>query len=299
MCTLTIIPALSQSLHARVVMNRDEQRTRPHALPPRIHSTTPAAIATLPDDSPPSRQSPHTPRCIMPTDPQSGGTWIAATDAGLIFALLNVNPPSTTPPLNHGPPRLSRGLIIPRLALHTSITRAASAALALDLDRFPPFRLVITDGTQLIELVSSAVGPTLHHTPRLASPFFATSSGLGDHHVDPPRREQFNVAFANANPTDWPDLQDAFHLSRFEEAPHLGVLMSRREASTVSITCVDLRPSQITVRYHHVDDQFAQQPSHAAPITHTLILDRSPPITTHHAAASGSHPDTPHPAAHA
>lgn len=255
MCTLTIIPSLDSFAITRVVMNRDEQRTRPHAHPPRVVDASP--------------------RCLMPTDPQSGGTWIAASDAGLVFALLNVNPPTTPTASNSPLARLSRGIIIPRLARLTSITHATAAALALDFDRFPPFRLIITDGTQLIELVSSLTGPTLNHIPRLRSPFFATSSGLGDHHVDPPRREHFNRLFTTANPSDWLELQESFHLSRYDEAPQLGVLMSRAEASTVSITSVDLSPTQIVMRYHTVDDQFDQRQAHVPPSAHTLKLDRT------------------------
>ncbi len=259
-------------------MSRDEQRTRARALPPRIIQ---------------SIDLPYTPRRIMPTDPQSGGTWIAINDAGLVFALLNVNPPANRAAANLPGHALSRGVIIPHLSTHTALTRAASAALALDFERFPPFRLVITDGTQLIELVSSTNGPTLHHTPRLTAPFFATSSGLGDQHVDQPRRELFNRLFASARPIDWPDLQESFHLSRFEDAPQLGVLMSRHDATTVSITSVDLHPSRLVMRYHEVDDQFTRSPSRAAPTAHTLTLDhRSDP------SAIAPH-DSPRPASHA
>lgn len=281
MCTLTIIPTLNPRTIARVVMNRDEQRTRPHALPPRV-------IDASRPNRPGVHIEPRPPRCIMPTDPQSGGTWIAATDAGLVFALLNVNPPTSPPATDFSKARLSRGVIIPRLATQTSINHAAAAALALDLDRFPPFRLIITDGTQLIELISSAAGPILNHTSKLRSPFFATSSGLGDHHVDPPRREHFNRLFAAANPKHWPELQEGFHLSRSGEAPQLGVLMSRSEASTVSITSVDLNPAQVVMRYHAVDDQFTLHPARLPPLAHTLALDRAPlgvavadPLETH------------------
>lgn len=257
MCTLTIIPSLDSFAIARVVMNRDEQRTRPHAYPPRVIDASP--------------------RCLMPTDPQSGGTWIAASDAGLVFALLNVNPP-TTPAASSTPiVRLSRGIIIPHLARLTSIPQAAAAALALDFDRFPPFRLIITDGQQLIELVSSLTGPTINHIPRLRSPFFATSSGLGDHLVEPPRREHFNRLFTTANANDWLERQESFHLARYDEAPQLGVLMSRAEASTVSITCVDLTPTQIVMRYHTVDDQFDHRQPRVPPSAHTLKLDRAAP----------------------
>ena len=52
--------------------NRDELLTRGAALAPSIR---------LPGER----------RVTMPVDPDSGGTWIAASDAGLVFTLLNVN----------------------------------------------------------------------------------------------------------------------------------------------------------------------------------------------------------------
>lgn len=50
--------------------NRDEQRSRPRAIPPE------AAVA-------------KGVRCIAPKDPQAGGTWIAVNEYGLSVALLN------------------------------------------------------------------------------------------------------------------------------------------------------------------------------------------------------------------
>ncbi|MBL0870947.1 MAG: NRDE family protein [Phycisphaerales bacterium] len=279
MCTLTIIPALAHHSPARLVMSRDEQRSRARALPPRIIEPGPHA---------------NVPHRIMPTDPQSGGTWIALNSAGLVFALLNVNPPADVAAPRTARPTFSRGVIIPHISTHTTLNRAASAALALDFDRFPPFRLIITDGTQLIELVSSINGPTLHHTPNLSAPFFATSSGLGDHHVDQPRRDLFNQLITSAKPVDRPEAQAAFHLSVFNQAPQISVLMSRPDASTVSITAVDLHPTRLVMRYHEVDDQFIRSASRgdqAEPTrTHTLTLDRqsdapslppSPPAASH------------------
>ena len=75
MCTVTALPAAllasaSDSLLLRVVCNRDEHLTRAPALPPTVW----AAGAR---------------RALMPIDPSSGGTWIAANDAGLVFAVLN------------------------------------------------------------------------------------------------------------------------------------------------------------------------------------------------------------------
>jgi hypothetical protein len=69
-CTLSVVPIGDR---VRLAFNRDEKRTRAPGLPPRAarigHRTA-----------------------ILPTDPASGGTWLAVNDAGLALAVLNVNP---------------------------------------------------------------------------------------------------------------------------------------------------------------------------------------------------------------
>ena len=75
MCTVTVLPqallssdASDDQLLLRVVCNRDELTTRTPALPPTLWTAGPR-------------------RVLMPIDPHSGGTWIAANDAGLVFVL--------------------------------------------------------------------------------------------------------------------------------------------------------------------------------------------------------------------
>src|SRR5690348_7977222 len=77
-CTLTIIP-LGKRVRSdrgatpvsgiRLACNRDESRLRPPALPPEL------------------RQFGNR-LAVLPIDPVSDGTWIAASDAGLVFVLM-------------------------------------------------------------------------------------------------------------------------------------------------------------------------------------------------------------------
>ena len=68
MCTVTIIPVDQGGF--RLVSNRDELRTRPHAQPPSLQRT------------------PGGGEGLWPVDAGAGGTWIAATRAGLALTLL-------------------------------------------------------------------------------------------------------------------------------------------------------------------------------------------------------------------
>ena len=67
MCTVTLIP---RPQGFRLAVNRDEQRTRPPATPPRVFQHAPQ-------------------QALYPLDPPSAGTWVAVTNAGLALTLLN------------------------------------------------------------------------------------------------------------------------------------------------------------------------------------------------------------------
>ena len=72
-----------------------------------------------------------------------------------------------------------------------------------------------------------------------------TSSGLGDHLVESPRRELFNEMLQNRSPS----MQDAFHRHQWADRPHLSVCMSRPDARTVSHTRIHVTPQRATMLY--------------------------------------------------
>jgi hypothetical protein len=233
MCTLTAIP---RSGGARLAFNRDEARSRPAALPP----ATRRAGRNL---------------CAHPTDPAGGGTWIAVSDAGLVFALLNVSPGRWGP--------ASRGAIIPALLSAASLAEAAEAALALDTSLTSAFRLIISDGQDLAEVFSDGVRPRLAALAPLDAPCLYTSSGLGDHLVRGPRLELFARMLSAPSPR----AQDAFHRHRWPDAPHLSVCMSRPDARTVSFAVATITPAGVSLAYH------PNAPDVPAPL-HEVTLER-------------------------
>ena len=146
MCTVTILPeALLAAARARtddplrwrLACNRDELTARAAALPPTITRIGPRLA-------------------IMPVDPDSGGTWIGVNDAGLACALLNVHRCSRVVPAT-----LSRGTIIPPLLGYADVESVFMWTRQLQTDRYLPFRLLISDGYELIECWTAGV--TLEH----------------------------------------------------------------------------------------------------------------------------------------
>ncbi len=125
MCTLTVINLKTgeDKPGYRLVMNRDELRTRSRALPPEWREVEGVGA-------------------IWPVDPDGGGTWIAAAQTGLTLALVN-SFPEPMPKLPAEP--ISRGLIIPRLIASEGIEGVVGAFEGVEVERFAPFRLVAVD----------------------------------------------------------------------------------------------------------------------------------------------------------
>lgn len=233
MCTLTIIP-WSAAGGVRVVCNRDESRLRGVALPPRLRQFGNCSA-------------------FMPIDPVSDGTWIAASDAGLVLVLMNVNViPKAGAVATIGPPRnrpvISRGRVIPSVLAASSLRAALQMATDMDLLPFDPFRLVIVDRSQLVEFTWSEERQRTSGPAAIERPTFFTSSGLGDAVVANPRRVLFEDLFSQ--PNNWPASQDGFHRHVWPDNQRASVWMTRDDALTVSRTEVELGADRVTMSYH-------------------------------------------------
>jgi hypothetical protein len=215
---------------ARLVFNRDERRTRAHALPPAIHTL-------------------HGRHVLMPTDPDGGGTWLAANSAGLMFALLNLTrtvSPGTSATGQRPSARRSRGQVITSLASCTTIDDAVVAGRSLAPDDFLPFRLIVLGVAETLEIVSEGRTCRMMRRP-LGLPLLRTSSSLGDLRVAAPRRALFKRVFGS-RPL-FAAAQDAFHRHVWPARPEASVLMTRPDASTVSVTTVELYRDRLDMTY--------------------------------------------------
>ena len=230
MCTVTALPKSRLSSPAwaadplllRLVSNRDELRTRPEGLPPTVHTVEGR-------------------RVMMPLDPESGGTWIAANEHGLAFALLNANAPGRAP--TDG---LSRGGLIPRVAPATSMGEALARLLNAEVERYRPFRLLMLDASQLVECWLE--GARLRHRRAyLQGAVMRTSSSLGDGVVEGPRRTLFRRFFRGASHAA--AAQDAFHDHQWPGREDVSVRMQRADAHTVSQTTLEVSAGFATMIY--------------------------------------------------
>lgn len=245
-----------------VMFNRDEQRSRSPGLPP-----TRREIEGVP--------------VVMPIDADGGGTWIAANAHGLVLTILNLNlaregeaPAGTEVPSGGW---RSRGLIIPAIAGAPSVEAAAGLLRErVDHRDYRPFRLAILHADEPAMLVvRSTTAEMSWASAPLDRPLMLTSSGLGDHVVEPPRRALFDGWFA-APDADVPqagkdgsaagaplacggrhwmqDRQHALHRHAWPDAGHVSVLMSRRDARTFSWTSVEVGRERTLIRHLDLPD---------------------------------------------
>lgn len=223
MCTMSIIRTPGEVL--RVAFNRDEQDSRPGALPSRVVFAGQR-------------------RAMMPVDAPSGGTWIAANDAGVVLAILNVNESAGKGMTG----RVSRGEIIPMLIECESAGEAIDTLQEMDLSGFGPFELVAAD-LDGCDCLCFDGARARHRSMGLGRPVLFTSSGLGDALVAGARQTLFARIMQSGDPCD---AQDRFHRHRWIDRPHLSVNMLRPGARTVSHTVVEVRPDQVRMMYESI-----------------------------------------------
>jgi hypothetical protein len=222
MCTVSVIHLPGDVL--RLACNRDEMLTRPIALPPQRRAYGERAS-------------------VLPIDPQSDGTWIAANDAGLMFALLNQR---LGWPSRHVPPR-SRGDIIPSVLHCSHVDDVIRRVQQSDATMFGPFRLIVVSHEGGGEIHSDGRRVTRRRWSLAKLPFMATSSSLGDELVGPPRRDLFDRLITLGESSR--EAQETFHRHCWPNRPYVSVRMSRADARTVSTTVIELSRDSITMHY--------------------------------------------------
>jgi uncharacterized protein with NRDE domain len=188
-----------------VVFNRDEQRKRPGAELPGIH-----AVGSK--------------RAVYARDPVGEGTWFAATNAGLVIALLNRYPPDERLPV---PGFLSRGQLVLELAESDDVDAAMQRLKSLALESYAPFHLFLLslDGGHYYSWDGSRLSDSED------CPGFLTTSSFRSREIEAWRGNLWE-RLASRSQLLMPEV-----INLFEERsadPAFGLTMDRTDARTVS-----------------------------------------------------------------
>jgi len=224
MCTLTY--RLTE-VGYELFFNRDEQRTRAQAIPPKVNSDLNA---------------------IFPVDPIGQGTWLATHQHGLSLALLNYYQAEKKVLSGEF---VSRGEII--LKLLKAPDRIVETLRALPLHRYQAFQLVFFPSD--LNLFNQQIlcfqwdGVTLNE---LQQTLPITSSSVDYPQVYQARKKQFENTISAENPTTEQFL--AFHQSQ-QQAGKLSVKMFRDDAKTVSFSHICIADNVNFTYDDYIDDQ--------------------------------------------
>ena len=224
--------------------NRDEQRTRPPALPPRLETVEGV-------------------RAVLPRDGQEHGTWIGANEHGLVVCLLNLYEADYAPTV----PR-SRGHLVHELVSSTDLGELERRVEAHDLVAYRGFTLlgfdVADDASACARVAIRWDGDSASSVrdASLAPPLI--SSGFDLPGVRASRLETWSTMVGDAPSVD---ALERFHASRGRADGAYDVAMSRADACTVSYTRVRVTADSVSMRY------VEGAPTDGG-ATHDLVLER-------------------------
>ncbi|MGF1695096.1 NRDE family protein [Vibrio lamellibrachiae] len=211
-----------------VFFNRDEQKSRALALPPRQLNVNGVEV-------------------LMPIDPAGNGSWVSLNEFGLSLCLLN-NYQGVVPSRTLRKSDLvSRGLLLKQLSGYANIKQIEHSFHQLNLNQFAPFTLLVfspvTSSTPLSVVAFAWNGQESSIYPT-ECPLFSSSVDVDA--VKAYRLEQFRQFTADDNSVD---SLLKFHAHHHPDQMHLSTCMHRADAQTVSMTYLNVSKSHQFMAY--------------------------------------------------
>ena len=182
-------------------------------------------------------------RCVYPIDADAGGTWLLVNEFGLTLGLLNYYEAqvSYTPK-----DRLSRGKLPINMAGFQTLAEVHGAFEKEDLAPYPPFHFLAVDPSAAALLITwdghqiTMAGPKWDDLP-------ITTSSFQTKQVVAARKTLFKKEVHSA--VDTVKAMETYHCQKKPEPPTFGVIMTRQNAKTVSVSRVQVTDSQISMSY--------------------------------------------------
>ncbi|GAA3918814.1 NRDE family protein [Litoribacillus peritrichatus] len=224
MCTLSW---LNNDDGYEIFFNRDEQRSRAKAIPPKLLNLQDVSV-------------------LMPVDPRGNGSWISVNEFGLSLCLLNFYQ-------GHNPRQnlKSRGQLLKTLS-HFEDTKSVVLHLtSMDLTCYAPFTLVaITDKQEFSVKNTAASHQTFQwdgqhlQLVNLKRAMITSSSVMFDT-VAPFRIDNFDALSSSASAED----HSRFHQGHTTKEGYKSVCMHREDAKTVSFSRIHVSDKEIKFSY--------------------------------------------------
>ena len=201
-----------------ICFNRDEQKTRTIAEPPKIFLESSAQV-------------------IMPVDPDGGGTWISVNQFGLFLGLLNFYEADVVnnSQQNSSHDYISRGLLVRQLSASKNLSELEIDFSQQNFQRYRPFKLLVISSQEKKLFVWNGTELSSESLAKfICSSSFQSKSVLQYRHqqFDQAENDLFKLHSAH------PDRRDAH-----------SICMHRDDAQTVSLSMVKINKSEISFQY--------------------------------------------------
>ena len=228
-----------------LIFNRDEQRSRSKARPPRafFHNGV---------------------RVIAPIDKEGGGTWIAVNEYGFCAALLNNYGAEARNAVVEDPLR-SRGLVPLEFMDCHRVSDAVEAWDGFEKSAYRPFLVLFWDRAESIRLFSWDGASDCE--VEMDFPLVTTSSFRTDE-VEEYRRGLFRIRTLEFG-QDRLDRLKIFHFDESHREGAFNPLMTREDALTHSVSQIRFEDDEIVFKYWDRDFENGKL---AAPLEERMVL---------------------------
>jgi uncharacterized protein with NRDE domain len=217
MCTVSFIAA------AKILTsNRDEHIQRKNALAPVVETINNKKI-------------------IFPKDAKAGGTWFAASEAGIIAVLLNgaFVKHIPTPPY-----RKSRGLVVLEVV---SAGEPLSFFTQMNLDNIEPFTLILYQQDQLNELRWDGNKKYRKELDSAGNYIWSSATLYSDEVIE--RRKKLFDRFIETDKQLTESMIEAFHSSNKQDEENGFIINRSSGMKTFSITQASIKCGNISFRH--------------------------------------------------